>query len=178
MAEPNHNMDDIERLMYLEARVRYQDEIKNVQRQVQQHAQKWIDKKMEYEKEYARLSSLLKHCATRRALDAKGIIDTEQALSTSSHIEAISSKISTEKCPTMLDERVLEDCKEQLLLDHRARTLLTKEQCNLSKNRETLRSVQGKLESVENVLETATMQGIEQFVGEFQPPATPDHDQA
>ncbi|KAH8396476.1 hypothetical protein KR222_011158, partial [Zaprionus bogoriensis] len=169
--EESSAQDDILYLLHLEALKRYFDESRDMHRQVEEQTRVFLEAKQEYTQEFRRLVSLRKQVLLCEALDAKQTpIDDSQVKRTLDDLARVGAKLASDQRPIALDARTLDDCKSQLLAQHKPRRQLAKQQLNIAENRETLSAVCSSLENVEGVFETATLLAIDHFSGDMRPP--------
>ncbi|EDW37490.1 GL21391 [Drosophila persimilis] len=166
----NNGLEDIQYLIHLEAIKRFTEDNKNVQRNVEEHARNWLDAKCEYQSHYQRLVGIAKCTLLRNAADAQKSVSLDQAPPCiASDVKMLASKIDSDKEPTMLDQQTIEQCRIKLETGHRARSQLRKQQQNCADNHEALKSVHASVELVENGLEAAILQALDNPVSELPP---------
>ncbi|KAH8419701.1 hypothetical protein KR009_001304 [Drosophila setifemur] len=164
-------MDDIQRYLHLEAARRFKEDELNVRRQVEEQARQWLDAKCEYQREYARLSRLTKCIAQRVAIDAMRSSDAEKRQQALADIAQMRAKISSDQRPTQVDAKVLEHCQAELERRHsKPREQLSRQQRNFAENHNVLRSLRTSVEALENILEMAMVQAMNQQVQQLLPP--------
>ncbi|KAH8245332.1 hypothetical protein KR032_009095 [Drosophila birchii] len=163
-------MEDIERLLNLEAMCRFQEDAKNVQRQVQEKAREWLEVKSEYQREYARLTRLIKCIGMRVAVDTRSTsVDQEKLKQTLKMLNNLRTKIDSDVRPATLDAGVVEQCQQQLDTVHQPRSQLSRQKREFADIQEALQKVRTSVEGLENGLELHTMQAMDQMVAELHP---------
>lgn len=164
-------MDDIQRLLNLEAMCRFQDDAQNVQRQVQEKAREWLRTKYEYQQEYARLTRLIKCIGMRVAVDNRTGVDEENYAQTLKVVKNLRAKICSDVRAASLDASVVEQCQLQLDTVHKPRSQLSRQKREFAEIQEALQDLRTSVDGLENGLELNTTQAMDQMVAELLPPA-------
>ncbi|KAH8345186.1 hypothetical protein KR059_008191 [Drosophila kikkawai] len=168
----DNDMEDIQRLLNLEAMCRFQEDAQNVQRQVQEKAREWLDVKYEYQQEYARLARLIKCIGMRVAVDTRSSrVDQDKLKQTLTMLNSLRTKIASDVRPASLDAGVVDQCQQQLDTVHKPRTQLSRQKWEFAEIQEALQELRTSVDGLENGLELHTMQAMDQMVAELLPPA-------
>ncbi|KAH8289161.1 hypothetical protein KR054_001061 [Drosophila jambulina] len=167
---PDTGMEDIQRLLNLEAMCRFQEDAHNVQRQVQEKAREWLDAKYEYQQEYARLTRLINCIGMRVAVDTRSsLADEEKLKQTLKMLSNLRAKIASDVRPASLDEGVVRQCQQQLDTVHKPRAQLSRQKREFAEIQEALRELRTSVDGLENGLELHTMHAMDQMVAELLP---------
>ncbi|KAH8323107.1 hypothetical protein KR074_004156 [Drosophila pseudoananassae] len=169
----NGSLSDIQMYLHLEALRRFNEDARNVKRQVAEQARLWLDAKCEYQREYARLANLTKCIAMRVALDAKRQPDVEKGNQALKDVAYMRSKISSDQRPSAIDTKMVEQCHQQLESSHKSRQKLSQQQRNFAESHEALRALRIAVDTLENGLEIATVQAMDQLVEQLLPRPEP-----
>ncbi|KAH8368332.1 hypothetical protein KR084_010157 [Drosophila pseudotakahashii] len=167
-------MDDIQYLLHLEAMRRFQEDSRNVKRQVEEHVRTWLDAKCEYQREFGRLARLLKCGALQTAVDAQRLPDVDQIAQAARDIESLQTKLSSDLRPATLDAKDVEQCAEQLNTVHKARPNLCRQQREFAQNQEAFNGLRTAVDAVENGMEMGMMQAMDRLVHDLLPPRDSD----
>ncbi|XP_016980113.1 augmin complex subunit dgt4 [Drosophila rhopaloa] len=165
--EAGDDMDDIQRLLQLEAMHRFQEDSRNVKRQVEEQVRLWLDAKCDYQREFGRLARLLKCAALQTAVDAQRPPDVESIAQAAKDIASLRSKLNSDLRPTCLDSKELEQCQEQLNTAHKPRSNLCRQQRVFAQNQEALKDLSTAVDGLENGLEVGIMQGMDRLVDDL-----------
>ncbi|XP_017012054.2 augmin complex subunit dgt4 [Drosophila takahashii] len=163
-------MDDIQYLLHLEAMRRFQEDARNVKRQVEEQVRSWLDAKCEYQREFGRLARLLKCGALQTTVDAQRCPDVQQIAQASKDIESLRSKLSSDLRSASLDSRDLEQCLEQLNTAHKPRPNLRRQQREFAQNQEAFNALRTAVDAAENGMEMGMMQVMDRLVADLRPP--------
>ncbi|KAH8388671.1 augmin complex subunit dgt4-like [Drosophila serrata] len=163
-------MEDIQRLLNLEARCRFQEDAQNVQRQVQDKARDWLDAKYEYQQEYSRLARLINCIGMRVAIDTRSTsLDEEKLKQTLKMINNLRTRIASDLRPASLDASVVVHCQQQLDTVHKPRFQLSRQKREFAEIQKALQELRTSVDALENGLELHTMQAMDQMVTELLP---------
>ncbi|XP_017074953.1 augmin complex subunit dgt4 [Drosophila eugracilis] len=163
------NMDDIQYLLHLEALRRFQEDNRNVRRQVEEHVRLWLDTKCEYQREFYRLARLLKCSALQKAVDAQRVCDPDQIAQAAKDTDILRSKLSCNLRPAILDCRDLEECLNQINTAHKPRLNLCRQQREFARNQEALKNLRIAVDGLENGMEIGMMQAMDRLVDDLLP---------
>ncbi|XP_017045922.1 augmin complex subunit dgt4 [Drosophila ficusphila] len=164
-------MDDIQYLLHLEAMRRFQEDNRHIKRQVEEQARLWLDAKCEYNREFARLTRLLKCAALQKAVDGQRVnSDVDHVARAENDIESLRSKLSRYLPPASVASKEMELCLEQLKTAHKPRLDLSRQQREFAQNQEALKGLRTAVDALENGLEIGIMQGMDHLIEDLLPP--------
>eukprot|EP00099_Drosophila_melanogaster_P006610 NP_001259231.1 dim gamma-tubulin 4, isoform B [Drosophila melanogaster] len=163
-------MDDIQYLLHLEAMRRFQEDSRNVKRQVEEQVRIWLDAKCEYQRDFGRLARLLKCGALQAAVDAHRVSDVNQVDQAAKDIASLRSKLGSDLRPAILDSNDVKQCLEHLNTTHKPRLNLCRQQREFAQNQEALRSLRTAVDGLENGMEMGMIQAMDRLVEDLLPP--------
>lgn len=163
------DMDDIQRLLNLEAMCRFQADAQNVQRIMQEKSLQWLDAKYEFQQEYARLARLIKCVGMRVAVDSSSEVDKENSVRTLEVLKNLRAKIDGNVRPANLNVNVVEMCQQKLDTVHKPRLELSREKREFAEIQEALQDLRTAVDGLENGFEINTLRAMDQMVGELLP---------
>ncbi|XP_037725702.1 augmin complex subunit dgt4 [Drosophila subpulchrella] len=168
---PPEGMDDIQYLLHLEAMRRYQEDSRNVKRQVEEQVQTWLDAKYEYQRDFGRLARLLKCAALQKAVDAQRVPDVDKIEQAAKDIASLRSKLSSDLRPATLNSKDVEQCREHLKTSHaKPRQNLSRQQREFAQNQEAFNGLRTAVDGLENGMELGMMQAMDRLVDDLLPP--------
>ncbi|XP_002100128.2 augmin complex subunit dgt4 [Drosophila yakuba] len=168
-------MDDIQYLLHLEAMRRFQEDGRNVKRQVEEQVRIWLDAKCEYQREFGRLAKLLKCGALQATVDAHRVSDVKQLSQAAKDVASLQSKLCSALRPAILDSYDVEQCLEQLNTTHKPRLNLCRQQREFAQNQEALRSLRTAVDGLENGMEMGMIQAMDRLVEDLLPSRETNH---
>nr|AAG10265.1 EG0007.10-like protein [Drosophila erecta] len=163
-------MDDIQYLLHLEAIRRFQEDSRNVKRQMEEQLHIWLDTKCEYQREFGRMARILRCGALQAAVDAHRGSDVKQIEQAAKDIASLLSKLSNDLRPAILDSNDVEHGLDQLNSSHKPRLNLCRQQRECAQNQEALRSLRTAVDGLENGMEMGMAQAINRLVEDLLPP--------
>ncbi|KAI8036153.1 augmin complex subunit dgt4 isoform X1 [Drosophila gunungcola] len=164
------DMKDIQLLLQLEATRRFQEDRRNVRRQVEEQARQWQDVKFKYRQAYQRLARLLKCAALQTAVDAKRASDVNQIAQAAKDIDGLRSSLNRNLRPASLDTTKLDQCLEQLSTAHKPRSNLSRQHRESAHNQETLKDLRIAVDCAEYDLELGITKAMNRIVDDLLPP--------
>ncbi|EDW86350.1 uncharacterized protein Dwil_GK15581 [Drosophila willistoni] len=165
---PDTTDTTIEDLFQLGAMRRYSEDLKNTQRQVEEHARLWADTKLEYLDTYKQLCDIMKQVALREILDTMfspmDINNTEEIVANTTPMRSF---LTSDKRPMQVADLVLQVTQDELKFRHNPRHKLDKQQRVFAENHEARKSIAEMMENMKKLIETLIQQVMDQSVVEL-----------
>ncbi|XP_053951597.1 augmin complex subunit dgt4 [Anastrepha ludens] len=161
----NTGMEDIQYLLYLETLRRFRDDETNIKRQVDEKTRQYLEVKENYLQLYAKYVKLTTLAATRCALLTDNPLPIATVTAANNEIDAAARKLASGDMMEPINEVDVVQCRDKLSAckTHEKLKQLKRE---LAESKTTVRAIQTSAETVDATIETATLQSLDNFVGE------------
>ncbi|XP_013100806.2 uncharacterized protein LOC106082688 [Stomoxys calcitrans] len=161
---PQHNLDDINMLLYLDALKRKVDNENAITQKIEEAYKTYQKRRLEYIHLYSKYTDLVKKALTRRALNGRLTpIDLSTA---SADMRSIKEKLSSGIATDYIEKQELEKFKLFLGSDGNHDNL-EKLRLEMMELKIATKSIQATIEATEAALDNGTNQGLDLFANEL-----------